>query len=226
MQAEGNERENAASHHSDNAHTTPLVDVVTQAKWDKLAPNFDVMAGKGAEKRWEPFKRELFGHMRKDAKILFLALGTGLDIPFFPTGRHITAIDISPKMLDMAQPRIDAYDGQIDARALDVHQLDFAEHSFDQVFTSCTFCSVPNPVEGLRKLRGVLKPGGELYMFEHTGSAYYPFTFMMNLMTRLTSRFGPDMNRTTVANVRAAGFELVEVNNIFLDVVKTIEARA
>ena len=40
----------------------------------------------------------------------------------------------------------------------------------------------------------------------------------------LTSRVGPDMNRTTVANVQAAGFELREVENLFLDVVKVIKA--
>jgi ubiquinone/menaquinone biosynthesis C-methylase UbiE len=198
------------------------MDTVTQAKWDKAAPNFDVMAGKGAEDRWRPFKRELFSKM--EGNILFLALGTGLDIPTFPPGKHITALDISPKMLEVAAPRIAAYDGEIKARVMDVHDLDYADDSFDQVFTSCTFCSVPNPVEGLKQLRRVLKPGGDLYMFEHTGSRYYPFKLMMDFMTLITSRIGPDMNRTTVANVEAAGFKLREVNNLFLDVVKTIHA--
>jgi ubiquinone/menaquinone biosynthesis C-methylase UbiE len=107
---------------------------------------------------------------------------------------------------------------------MDVHDLEFADDSFDQVFTSCTFCSVPRPVEGLRALRRVLKPGGELFMFEHTGSKYYPFKIMMDVMTQLTRRVGPDMNRTTVANVQAAGYQIKEVNNLFLDVVKTIKA--
>ena len=199
-----------------------MVDKVTQAKWDKAAPNFDLMAGKGAEKRWQPDKQELFSHMQ--GKILFLALGTGLDIETFPRGQTIQAIDISPKMLEVAQPRIDLYEGEIQAQVMDVHELDFEDNSFDQVFTSCTFCSVPNPVAGLRSLRRVLKPGGELFMFEHTGSNYYPFKIMLNLMTLLTRNLGPDMNRPTVANVEAAGFQLREVNNIFLDVVKTIKA--
>jgi ubiquinone/menaquinone biosynthesis C-methylase UbiE len=199
-----------------------MVDKVTQAKWDKAAPNFDLMAGKGAVKRWQPDKQELFSHMQ--GKILFLALGTGLDIETFPHGQTIQAIDISPKMLEVAQPRIDLYEGDIQAQVMDVHELDFEDNSFDQVFTSCTFCSVPDPVAGLRSLRRVLKPGGELFMFEHTGSNYYPFKIMMNLMTLLTRNLGPDMNRPTVANVEAAGFQLREVNNIFLDVVKTIKA--
>ena len=199
-----------------------MADAVTQAKWDKLAPRFDGMASQGAERRWKPFKQKLFSHM--EGKILFMALGTGLDIPAFPPGQNITAIDISPKMLAEAQKRIAAYDGMINAQVMDVHDMPFAEASFDQVFTSCTFCSVPRPVEGLKAIHRVLKPGGELLMFEHTGSRLAPFRTMMDLMTRLSERVGPAMNRNTTANVRAAGFRITEVENVFLDVIKTIRA--
>ncbi len=199
-----------------------MPDAITQAKWDKIAPKFDAMAGGGAEDRWEPHKRALFENM--DGKILFLALGTGLDIPFFTAGKDITAIDISPKMVEQAQDRIRDYDGTIQTEVVDVHDMTYDEGSFDQVFTSCTFCSVPNPIEGLKALKRVLKPGGGLFMFEHTGSRFYPFKPMMNLMTVLTEKLGPSMNRKTVDNVRAAGFQITEVNHVFLDVVKTIKA--
>ena len=198
-------------------------DTATQAKWDKLAPRFDGMASRGAERRWALWKRDLFGTMGH-GKILFLALGTGLDIPFFPAGRDITAIDISPAMLEQAKPRIAAYDGRIEAQVMDVHDMPFAEASFDQVFTSCTFCSVPHPIDGLKALHRVLKPGGSLSMFEHTGSKFYPFSHMLDMMTVLTAKVGPSMNRPTVANVKAAGFRVVRVENLFLDVVKTIRA--
>ena len=198
------------------------MDTHTQAKWDRAAPTFDLMAGKGAEKRWRPFKQELFANM--EGRVLFMALGTGLDIETFPRGKTITAIDISPKMLEQARPRMDSYDGLINAHVMDVHDLQFEDDSFDQVFTSCTFCSVPRPVEGLCSLRRVLKPGGELMMFEHTGSKYYPFRFMMKLMSQLTEKLGPSMSRDTVDHVRAAGFRVRELNNLFLDVVKTIKA--
>lgn len=196
--------------------------IQTREKWDKAAKHFDLMAGRGAEVRWKPCKEDLFSHMQ--GKILFLALGTGLDISLFPPQQDISSIDISPKMLEQAQPRVEAYQGSIKAEVMDVHDLNYADNSFDQIFTSCTFCSVPDPVNGLRSLKRVLKPGGELFMFEHTGSHYYPFKIMMHLMTLLSEKFGPAMNRDTVANVRAAGFEILEVNNIFLDVIKTIKA--
>ncbi|MFA5631364.1 MAG: methyltransferase domain-containing protein [Porticoccaceae bacterium] len=198
------------------------MDIQTQRKWNRAAKNFDLMASKGAEWRWAPQKRALFSRM--EGGILFLALGTGLDIAAFPPGKTITAIDISPRMLALAQARVEAYPGTITTHMMDVHDMPFAEASFDQVFTSCTFCSVPDPVAGLRALRRVLKPGGELFMFEHTGSHWFPFNVMMHLMTFMSKKIGPAMNRDTVANVRAAGFEIVEVENIFLDVVKTIRA--
>lgn len=201
------------------------MDVVTQAKWDRAAATFDIMSGYGPEKRWEPLKRDFFATMG-DGRILFLAVGTGLDIPFFPPGKNITGIDISPKMLGRAESRAARYPGHLELRVMDVHEMTFRERSFDQVFTSCTFCSVPDPVQGLEALRRVLKPGGELRMFEHTGSRYFPFNVMLNAMTPLLSGFGPEVNRKTVENVAKAGFEVREVRNLFLDVVKTISAVA
>ena len=199
------------------------MDIKTRNKWDRAAKAFDLMAGLGAEKRWEPAKRELFSHM--DGKILFLAVGTGLDILCFPPDKDILGIDISPKMLAIAEKRVDDYQGNMEIDVMDVHDLAINDNFFDQVFTSCTFCSVPNPVEGLKALKRVLKPGGELFMFEHTGSQYFPFNLMMNIMTPFSRQVGPDMNRKTVDNVKKAGFKDIKVNNIYLDVVKTIQAR-
>ena len=61
-------------------------------------------------------------------------------------------------------------------------------------------------------------------MFEHTGSQLFPFSIMMKLLSPLASRFGPERDRDTVANVKAAGFEITGVNHVFLDTVKTIHA--
>lgn len=194
----------------------------TQKKWDRAARSYDFMTGFGPDKRWAPYKKALFSDMR--GRILFLALGTGLDIQFFPPGQDITAIDISEKMIAKATERVQAYDGDLKVMQMDVHELAFEDATFDQVYTSCTFCSVPDPIGGLTSLRRVMKPGAELGMFEHTGSAYFPFRQMFDLMNPFSSRAGPSVNRPTVANVEAAGFEIREVRHVYLDVVKTIQA--
>ncbi|MCY4601001.1 MAG: class I SAM-dependent methyltransferase [Acidobacteria bacterium] len=200
------------------------MDVLTSQKWDRAARSYDLMNGYGQEVRWAPFKRRLFERMR--GRIIFASIGTGQDIQFFPPGRDITGIDISSGMLERARPRAAAYTGRLELRQVDLHDLDYPDGAFDQAFTACTFCSVPRPVEGLRMLRRVLKPGGELFMFEHTGSRYFPFNLMLNLMTPLSRRFGPEMNRNTVANVTRAGFEIHAVEPVYLDVVKMIRAAA
>lgn len=200
------------------------MDVLTRQKWDRAAGSYDLLNGYGQELRWAPSKRRLFDRMR--GRIIFASIGTGQDIQFFPPDRDITGIDISAGMLERARPRAAAYPGRLELRQVDVHELDYPDGWFDQAFTACTFCSVPRPVDGLRMLRRVLKPGGELFMFEHTGSRYFPFNLMLNLMTPLSRRFGPEMNRDTVANVARAGFEVAAVEPVYLDVVKMIRAVA
>ena len=200
-----------------------MVDLLTKKKWDRAAKSFDFMAAKGPELRWAGFKQKLFAPMA--GKVLFLAVGTGLDFEHFPPGQDITGIDISSAMLEKAKGRANAYQGTLELIEMDVHDMPFADNSFDQIYTSCTFCSVPNPVQGLESLKRVLKPGGELRMFEHTGSQFFPFNIMMHIMTPLSRRVGPEMNRNTTDNVRQAGFEAIQVENLFLDVVKTIYAK-
>jgi len=202
------------------------MDARAERKWDRAAARFDLMNGLGPERRWRPIKRELFSHMGT-GKILFVAAGTGLDFEHFPAGRDVLGIDISTKMLEKAAPRASLYEslgGSLELRQMDVESLELPDGAFDQAFTSCTFCSVPRPVEGLREIFRVLRPGGDLYMFEHTGSSYFPFNLMLDAMTPFSRRVGPDLNRPTVENVVRAGFELRWVRNHFLDVVKTIYA--
>jgi ubiquinone/menaquinone biosynthesis C-methylase UbiE len=199
------------------------MDEVAQRKWDAAAARYDLFS-RGPELRWGPVKRELFSAMQ--GRVLFLAAGTGQDFQFFPPGQAIIAIDISGQMLARARPRAKRYAGRLELLQMNAHALAFADHAFDQVFTSCTFCSVPDPVLGLTELRRVLKPGGELRMFEHTGSRWFPFSLMLHLMNPVTRRFGPELIRNTPRNVQRAGFRIQQVTNVYLDVVKTIVATA
>src|SRR6516165_89159 len=160
----------------------------------------------------------MFAKMR--GATLMVAAGTGNDFRFFPPGQSIIAIDISPKMLARAANQAAAYNGTIELRQMDVCQMPFPSDTFDTVVTVCTFCSVPKPVSGLRELHRVLKPGGQILMFEHVRSRIGPLGVVPDLMTPLSRRVGPDLNRDTVGNVQKAGFRLRGGEKVFLGVVQ------
>ena len=193
----------------------------TQRKWDEASRTYDLFSF-ADDRRLGPGKRKLFEKMR--GRCLLVAAGTGNDFKFLPPKLNVTAVDISPKMLAQAARKTAAYDGTIELLQMDVCELGFPAASFDTVATVCTFCSVPRPIVGLRELHRVLRPGGQILMFEHVRSAIGPLGILMDLMTPIVRRFGPELNRDTVGNVQKAGFRLRRVENVYLDVVKAIEA--
>lgn len=198
------------------------MDVICQAKWERISRTYDWTTWADA-RRFGPAKRRLFSAMQ--GRCLMVAAGTGHDFRHFPPGLNITAIEISPGMLARAQKRAAEYEGELQLELADVQELTYADATFDTVATSCTFCSVPDPLRGLRELFRCLKPGGRLLMFEHVRSRIGSIAILQDCMTVVTRRFGPAMNRDTVANVLRAGFELCREMNVYLDVVKAIEAR-
>lgn len=201
-----------------DAHTQ---DLDTERKWDAASRTLDIVSF-AEDRRIGPNKRSLFAKAR--GATLMVAAGTGNDFKFFPPNMRMVSIDISPKMLERAARKAAAYSGTIELRKMDVCNLEFPDASFDTIATAFTFCSVPKPVIGLRELRRVLKPDGQLLMIEHVRSTIGPLGIFMDFMTPLTSRIGPSLNRDTVGNVQKAGFRLQRVENVYLDVVKTIEA--
>jgi ubiquinone/menaquinone biosynthesis C-methylase UbiE len=195
---------------------------VCQAKWDRASRTYDWMTW-GDERRFGAAKRRLFSKMA--GRCLMVAAGTGHDFQFFPPRLTITAIDISPKMLEHARKRAATYAGSLEVRVMDVQQLNYPDDTFDTIVTACTFCSVPDPLRGLRELHRCLKPNGRLLMFEHVRSRIGPLGILQDLMTVVTRLTGPDMNRDTVGNVLRAGFEVCREENVYLDIVKGIEAQ-
>ena len=127
-------------------------------------------------------------------------------------------------MLEHATRKVSECPAPITLKEADVTDLDFPDGHFDTVATSCTFCSVPDPVKGLREVRRVLKDDGVLLMFEHVRPSNFYLGFLMDVMNPIARMMGPDINRRTADNVRAAGFRLTREFNVYLDMVKLFEA--
>ncbi|BAS29172.1 class I SAM-dependent methyltransferase [Limnochorda pilosa] len=158
-------------------------------------------------------------------KVLEVGVGTGLNFPYYPEAAEVTAIDFSPAMLERARPKAEALGVRVDLRWMDVQSLEFPDASFDAVVTSCVFCSVPDPVLGLREIRRVLKPEGELRMLEHVRSHLPILGRLMDWFNPLAVAVsGANINRETVANLRRAGLAVREARPLFWDIVFLIRA--
>ncbi|ACD84213.1 SAM-dependent methyltransferase [Methylacidiphilum infernorum V4] len=190
-------------------------------KWDLASRFFDWITW-ADDQRFSPFKYRLFQKVR--GKTLLVGAGTGKDFRFLPHDGEIVAIDISPKMLERAALKAQCFPGTIELKEADVCALDFPDESFDTVLSVCTFCSVPDPLQGMREIYRVLRPDGKFYLFEHVRSRIGPLGILLDLLTPLSRRFGPDLNRDTVSAVRNSGFRITREENIYLDIVKWIEA--
>ncbi len=191
------------------------------AKWNKASKCFD-MGSRGEHMRYGVYKQSLFSKAK--GKTLLVAAGTGADFKYLPENIDLTAIDFAPKMLEKAKEKLGDFKGNIALKEADVTELDFSSESFDTVVTSCTFCSVPDPVKGLKELRRVLKNDGRLLMFEHVRSSNFYLGAMMDIMNPLAKMLGPNLNRRTSDNIRKAGFKLTREFNVYLDMVKLFEA--
>ena len=190
-------------------------------KWNKAAKALELNQ-RAEETRYGVFKRHIFG--KAVGKTMLVAAGTGADFKYFPADVELTAIDFSPTMLEYAERKVGECPAPITLLEADVTDLDFADGHFDTVATSCTFCSVPDPVKGLREVRRVLKDDGTMLMFEHVRPSNFYLGFLMDLMNPLARMMGPDINRRTADNIRAAGFRLTREFNVYLDMVKLFEA--
>jgi ubiquinone/menaquinone biosynthesis C-methylase UbiE len=155
--------------------------------------------------------------------VLEVGVGTGKNIPYYPEGIGITAIDFSGKMLAKAREKAEVLNKKVKLLQMDAQNMDFPDNTFDMVFTTCVFCSVPDPVKGLKEIRRVCKNNGKIVMIEHVRSEKKLMGLIMDIFNPLTlNLYGANINRRTVENAQKAGFSKIEVTNLTGDIVKKI----
>lgn len=156
-------------------------------------------------------------------EVLEVGVGTGKNIQFYPEGVKVTAIDFSEGMLKKAKKKAEVLQKDVTIKYMDAQEMEFPDNSFDTVFTTCVFCSVPNPVLGLMEIRRVCKPEGKIIMLEHVRSEKKVLGIIMDVMNPIVvNAYGANINRRTLNNVGKAGFTEVKVQNLFGDIVKKI----
>ncbi len=109
---------------------------------------------------------------------------------------------------------------------MDVQNLEFEDNTFDTVVASFVFCSVPDPVAGLKEVRRVCRTGGKVVLLEHVRSSSRFVGWLMDVTSGLMSRvMWADINRRTVENVRLAGLKVERAQNLAAGIFYLIEAR-
>jgi len=196
-----------------------------QRRYDRVAPFYDMLESI-MELRAAQWRRDLWTEVT-DGDVLEVGVGTGKNLRFHPARARVTAIDIAPKMLERAQRRADLEGSPVVLERADVQALRYPDGSFDVAVATFVFCSVPDPVLGLRELRRVLRPGGRLLLLEHVLSERRWLRRIMCGLDPITARVvGAHIARETIASVREAGFTIREEKDLALDVVKRIDAAA
>lgn len=165
--------------------------------------------------------------MLKDisGKTLEIGIGTGKNIPYYPENVDLTGIDFSEKMISKAKEKVTG-SKNIQLLEMDAQQMQFDDNAFDTVVTSCVFCSVPDPVQGLKEIRRVCKNGGKILMLEHVRSHKKVVGPLMDLFNFIPLYLiGANINRETLQNLLKAGFqpENIEGKNLWFDIVKLIQ---
>jgi phosphatidylethanolamine/phosphatidyl-N-methylethanolamine N-methyltransferase len=157
--------------------------------YEKLANVYDLVFGPTLHPG-RLVAREQMGIQAND-RILEVGVGTGINTSLYPQNCHVTGIDLSTSMLEKARERV-AREGLRNVRLLemDAARLTFADNSFDIVYAPYLVSVVPDPVQVVREMRRVCRPGGKIIILNHFRSANPILSRMERAISPFTVHIG------------------------------------
>lgn len=152
-----------------------------------------------------------------DALLLDVGAGPGtITMEFARHVAHVTATEIGENELALSRA-LAAEEGvaNIDFSVEDAHALSFADDTFDIVHTHQVLQHVADPVQALREMRRVTRPGGVVAArdADYAGFTWFPLLPELDEWLRLYRAAAranggePDAGRRLLSWARAAGFE-------------------
>jgi ubiquinone/menaquinone biosynthesis C-methylase UbiE len=197
---------------------------LTRRRYDRLAFLYDFLETPMERFRFSSWRARLRDRIVKN-QALEVGIGTGKNLPHHPQDVEIIAIDLSLPMLEFARRRASRLEVEVRLVKMDVEQLAFQDNTFDSVFATFVFCSVPDPVLGLREIRRVCKPGGRLLLLEHVRPGNRLLGIIFDLLNPLVVRMiGANINRRTMENLRRAGWHIRVDERLGPEIFRWIEA--
>lgn len=104
--------------------------------------------------------------------VLDVGVGTGLELPMFPPGRHVVGIDLAEAMLRRAgeRTRRDGLAGVDGLCVMDATRMAFADGAFDAAVVPYVLTVVPDPHAMMDEILRVVRPGGQIVLVNHFGA--------------------------------------------------------
>lgn len=201
-------------------------DATTRSRliWDRMAPRYD-----RDMRRLEPllFGRDARGWVCAQARgdVLDVAIGTGLNLPHYPPGIHLTGVDLSPAMLAAADKRAADLGRAVELSEAAAEHLPFPDASFDTVVCTLSLCSVADDQAAIAEMYRVLRPGGQLLLLDHVAATNRFLLALQRLWEKVTVRFAEDyQTRHPLPLVEQAGFVVTDSRRSKLGTVERLRA--
>lgn len=179
-----------------------------RARYTLYAPVYDLFARRLARGRRRAV--ELLD-VRPGERVLIDGCGTGLDLELLPRGCIVTAIDLTPAMVEKTRARAAQLGMTIDARTMDAAALEFGDETFDVVILHLILAVVPDPQSTAREAARVLRRGGRASIFDKFASgraslARRALNVLTNIVaTDITRSLDTILAGTTLRVVREEG---------------------
>jgi ubiquinone/menaquinone biosynthesis C-methylase UbiE len=150
--------------------------------------------------------------------VLEIGGGTGANLPFYgPAVESLTVTEPDAAMLRRLERRAREVAPKTRIVQAAAEDLPFDDATFDTAVSTLVLCGVDDQARALQEVRRVLKPGGSLLFLEHVRSddpRLARWQDRLNGLNRLIVFC--ECNRRTLDSIRAAGFELGQVEHTAL----------
>jgi phosphatidylethanolamine/phosphatidyl-N-methylethanolamine N-methyltransferase len=124
-------------------------------------------------------------------RVLEVGVGTGINTSLYPTNCSVTGIDLSASMLEKARERV-RREGlrHVRLQEMDAAHLIFADDTFDIVYAPYLVSVVPDPVQVVKEMRRVCRPGGKIVILNHFRSANVVLSRLERAISPFTVHIG------------------------------------
>jgi phosphatidylethanolamine/phosphatidyl-N-methylethanolamine N-methyltransferase len=150
-------------------------------------------------------------------RVLEVGVGTGLSVLVYPTGAHVTGIDISEPMLERARTRVEEL-GREDVllQKMDARAITYPDGHFDKLLAPYVISVVAEPEVVLREMVRVCRPGGTIIVVNKFQSDFRPLAWVERLLSPLSTWIGFRMDTPVSIVTKTPGMTLVRKEKVNL----------